>query len=424
MLNPLKRRVLIFVIILLLVGAIGTQAKEVTLEVLLRYTEFAEGQREVFATIKEKLGIKSEVSINPAGVEGHILVLTKIATNEMPDILNFTSGALLMGLGPERNFVDITDQPFMANLLPEFKNAVTVNGKVYGIPAGCVRYGGIAYNKNIYKELGLEIPKTWAELMDNCEKIKAAGYIPFYGGYATAWSNQILMLADYYNVNAVDPEFANKFTTNQAHYADSPALLRGWEKLAEIHSRGFLNKDAATATADDIFRMYGEGKVAHFAALSFVFSIIRAAHPEAVDFFGMFPVPSDDPNINGITIWVSDAWVVTNAAKDKLESAMKWMEFMTTQEAIDLIASKVSDFPGSIPIKGVTIPPNVKLAIEDELQDYDTCPALEFLSVLKGVNFPNYCQEVGLGMKTPLEAAKDYDKELALLAKQKGLKGW
>lgn len=37
---------------------------------------------------------------------------------------------------------------------------------------------GIYYNKAIYEKLGLEIPKTWDEFMNNCEIIQNAGILP------------------------------------------------------------------------------------------------------------------------------------------------------------------------------------------------------------------------------------------------------
>ncbi len=49
------------------------------------------------------------------------------------------------------------------------------------------------YNKGIFEEVGVEPPTTWSELMDTCEKIKQAGYIPLAieGDYTSFWSMRI-----------------------------------------------------------------------------------------------------------------------------------------------------------------------------------------------------------------------------------------
>lgn len=59
----------------------------------------------------------------------------------------------------------------------EVADAFTFDGKIYAVPNN-VAYWAIFYNKNVYKELGLEVPKTWDELEGNLAKIKAAGKVP------------------------------------------------------------------------------------------------------------------------------------------------------------------------------------------------------------------------------------------------------
>ena len=51
------------------------------------------------------------------------------------------------------------------------------------------------------------------------------------------------MLADYYNVQAAVPDFAEKYTANQAQYADTPAALAGFEHLQEAFEKGWCQED-------------------------------------------------------------------------------------------------------------------------------------------------------------------------------------
>ena len=55
---------------------------------------------------------------------------------------------------------------------------IQANGALYGLPIDMVATG-VVYNKDIFDELGLEIPETWAEFMAMQEEIAAAGYVPF-----------------------------------------------------------------------------------------------------------------------------------------------------------------------------------------------------------------------------------------------------
>ena len=88
--------------------------------------------------------------------------------------------------------------------------------------------GGIYYNRKIYAELGLSVPKSWAEFMANNEKIKAAGKVAVAQTYGDTWTSQLFVLADFYNVQAAEPNFAADYTANKAKYATSPAAMAGF----------------------------------------------------------------------------------------------------------------------------------------------------------------------------------------------------
>ena len=80
--------------------------------------------------------------------------------------------------------------------------------------------GGILYNKKIYADLGLKVPKTWAEFEANNDAIKAAGIAPVGATFKDTWTSQLFVLADYYNVQAAVPDFADEYTDNKIKYAD------------------------------------------------------------------------------------------------------------------------------------------------------------------------------------------------------------
>ena len=120
--------------------------------------------------------------------------------------------------------------------------------------------GGIFYNTKIYDELGLEVPKTWDEFMANNEKIKAAGKVPIAQTYRDTWTSQLFVLADFYNVLAEAPTFADDYTANKAKYATTPAAVSGFEHLEEAFKAGYFNEDFGAATFDDGLRMVATGR--------------------------------------------------------------------------------------------------------------------------------------------------------------------
>ncbi len=70
-------------------------------------------------------------------------------------------------------------------------------GVIYYFPIDVIDVG-IFYNKNIFEEVGVDAPQTWAEYMDIQKKIKAAGYIPnvMPGNYIDVISWYVAILED------------------------------------------------------------------------------------------------------------------------------------------------------------------------------------------------------------------------------------
>jgi len=177
-------------------------------------------------------GIKIEYESRPGGTDGDNIIKTRLATGEMTDLFLYNTGSLFQAINPTTNLVDLSDQPWQGDVLDSFKVTVTgTDGKVYGAPIGTAMGGGILYNIPIYKELGLSVPKTWADFMANNEKIKAAGKVPVIQsfGVGSTWTSQLFVLGDFFNVQTAVPNFAADYTAGKAKYASTPAALKGFQ---------------------------------------------------------------------------------------------------------------------------------------------------------------------------------------------------
>ncbi|TBL80429.1 ABC transporter substrate-binding protein [Paenibacillus thalictri] len=402
------------------------QADPVTLTLLIGSTGTAYPATQAMAAeFEKKSGIKIKFDIKPDGTEGDNLVKTRLATGEMADVLFYNSGSLLQALNPEENFVDLSKEPFVANLLDSFKQTVSAGGKVFGVPGGSSNVGGILYNKKVYEELGLKVPKTWAEFIANSDKIKAAGKTAVIGSYKTTWTSQLFVLANQYNVQAQVPNFVQEYTANKAKYATTPAALRGFEMTSEAFQKGYLNKDFLATTYDGGLKMLAEGTGVQYPMLTHAVDALAQNFPDKVKDIGVFPVPSDDANINGFTVWMPSAYYINKKSKN-VDAAKKFAEFAVSPEGLKAYMSK-SKANGPYVVKGVNVPDDAYPAVK-EMQPYfdsgKTSPALEFVSPVKGPNLESILIEVGTGQKKAADAAADYDKDVKKQAQQLNLPGW
>ncbi|GAA3115627.1 raffinose/stachyose/melibiose transport system substrate-binding protein [Kribbella aluminosa] len=373
-------------------------------------------------------GITIKIETRPAGTEGDNIVKTRLSTGDMPEVFNYNTGSLFQAIAPQKNLVSLSDQPYVGTLDDNFKNTVTADGQVYGVPVGGFMGGAVLYNIPIYKRLGLTPPKTWAEFMANSAKIKAAGITPVIQTYGETWTAQLFVLGDFHNVAAAEPDFADKYTKNQAKYATSPAALQGFVHTEAVHDAGFENKDFASAKLPDGLKMLATGQGAQYPILSGVVANMIATYPDAAKNVGLFALPGDDASKNGLTVWTPGAdYIPKTTTGAKLDAAKKFLAFIASPDGCKSQATAGAP-TGPYAVKGCTLPTDVPQAIKD-MQPYLDKPgasslALEFVSPVKGPSLSQITVEVGSGIRKAKDGAARYDEDVKKQAQQLGLAGW
>lgn len=401
--------------------AVNEVYKEATLSMLIDSNTNLAGFDAVAALAKEKLGITVEIELRPGGTDGDNVVKTRLASGDMSDILMYNSGSLLAALNPSEYFINLNSQPLIDRLDDTFKFAASVDGSTYGVPFSSAQAGGVLYSKPLYKELGLEVPTTWAEFIANCDVIKAAGKVAIYGGFADSWTAQVLYLGDHYNVAAAEPNFAADFQAGKIKYATDVAGLKSFQKLAS--TTAYYNEDSLATTYNDACEVISNGGAAHWMMLTFALSNIYALYPDKINDIGVFGIPGDNAADQGLTVWMP-AGLYGNKNTGKEEDIQRFLEFYVSDEALDAYTAAVLP-DGPYCIKGYKLPENAYEAVRNDMQPYfdagKTSTALEFQTAVKGPNCSQICQELVIGQTTAEEAAKAYDEDCVKQAVQLGL---
>ncbi|GAB3934595.1 ABC transporter substrate-binding protein [Micromonospora vulcania] len=371
--------------------------------------------------------ITVKVETRPAGTDGDNIVKTRLSTGDMTDVFMYNTGSLFQAIAPQKNLVPLSDQPYIGQLDQNFVTTVTSADKVYGAPWGGFMGGGVLYSRPVYSKLSLQVPKTWSEFMANNARIRAAGTDPVIQTYQETWTSQLLILADFHNVSATEPDFAAKYTKNQAKYATSAAARQGFEHLQAIHDAGYLNKDFASAKLTDGLRQLAQGTGAHYPTLSSTLAQLLADNPGKENDIGMFAIPGTDASKNGLTVWSpAGVYIPTTTTGAKLDAAKKFVAYVASPDGC-ASQTTASTPTGPYAVKGCTLPASVPQAVKD-MQTYidggQSSLALEFLSPVKGPALEQICVEVGSGIRKAGPAAALYDEDVKKQAQQLGLEGW
>lgn len=363
----------------------------------------------------------------PAGQSSDVenMIRTRLATGSMNDIFYFNSGSLLQTLHPSQTLVDISKDPYIANISKAFIPTVSDSNGIYGVPVGYAASGGVLYNKKVFAKYGLSVPKSWAEFEANNEKLKAAGVAPVIQTYGDNWTSQLFVLGDYYSVHLANPDFADNYTANKAKFATTPAALEGFKHLQEGYQKGWYEKDFATAKFQQGLEMLANGTVPQYPMLTQVMPTVVANWPDKASDVGFFAMPGPSAANNGATVWMPLGLFMPKTSKH-VDIGRDFFGLVASTAGTEALTVKVTP-AGPYLINGSTLPDNVLPFVKD-LNGYissgNAYPALEFLSPIKGPNLPSFCVAVGTGQMTPEEAAAAYDKDVEKQAQQLGLPGW
>lgn len=107
------------------------------------------------------------------------------------------------------------------------------------------------YNKQIFDELKLDIPTTYDELKDICQKMLDAGYTPIYEATTNGW-HQVLPLFETGGLWLEDdPDIYDKLNANEVELESIPHLLTIIEQLDECAKAGYFGADYLSNTMEN-----------------------------------------------------------------------------------------------------------------------------------------------------------------------------
>ncbi|HEX7404822.1 MAG TPA: ABC transporter substrate-binding protein [Candidatus Nanopelagicaceae bacterium] len=419
------------VLVTILATAVSGTAARAATETITVFTDSGNNDRPIIDAIARAFMSKNSnihvvVKVGPSGTEAVNWVKARLATGNMDDVFVYYSGSLFQSLDPTRNLVNLAAEPWQSTVVASFYPVVSIGQKIYGAPLGSAMGGGILYNKVVYAKLGLKIPLTWAQFMSNSAKIKKAGIIPVIQTYKDAWTAQMLVLADQFNVQAIDPNFASEFTSNRAKVATTPYAFAGFQHLEDIHKAAYLNGDYATANLDKGLGYLATGKGAQYPMLTFVSTNLAKSYPKLVKNVGFFAQPGTSAKSNGLTLWMPTGLFIPKTTKH-LAAAKKFVAFAMSSSGIAAMNSAVVP-TGPYLIKGAKLIGPISPIVSDMLPYMNTkgktAPALEFLSPIKGPNLSQIAVSVGSGIKSSKEGATAYDNDVKKEALRLGLPAW
>lgn len=406
----MKKILMILLVMLLVVGCSSKKSGDDStkansgqkVKVRMMYWNKEETIKKFLELAKEKL---PDIEIEFQFVEvGQMMgtLETQLQAGEGPDIIptgevesHAKAGYLL----------DLTNEDFVKKYSKSSLAAISVDGKVYGVP-GISWFEGVFYNKEIFEKNNISIPKTFKEMMDVHKKLTELGIKPQAWG-AKSWepfakSPLGLAIVDYLRTPDGD-KFDQSIREGKGKFAGSK-LKDSIEMWLQYFKDGYVTKDMLQMDYDSALKEFATGKAAMWESGPWSVQAIKETNPNLK--FDMMPFVGTKEGNNhliggpGVTFGV-------NANSKNQKQALEVLKLMATVEGQQALCAG-SPGSGSF-LEGANIPlPEEFNGVKEILNSGAVyCPWF----VWKGSDA--YNEALGKGLQEVLQGNRTVDQVLS-----------
>ncbi len=270
-----------------------------------------------------------KVVLNEFESESYKVAIRNFLTSETPDVALWFAGNRMKFFVDQdlfRDVSDVWDDAGLNDLMASTKGSLTVDGKQYGVPWGYYQWG-VYYRKDLFDQLGLNVPRDWDEFKWVCAMLKKNGITPITIGTKFLWTAGGWF--DYLNLRINGYQFHMDLTAGKVSYED-PRLDAVFDHWRELIDPGYFLEDHASFSWQDAQAPQINGEAAMYLIGNFYVPTFEAAGiGDQMDFF-QFPtiyegvgVAEDAP---------TDTMHIPSGAKN-VEDAKKFLAFMSNKDA-------------------------------------------------------------------------------------------
>lgn len=187
----------------------------------------------------------------------YTVVDTRIASGQAPDILNIDVFANYANEGLLEPVSQYCPEELYNDFFPSFIEQSVIDGTVWAVP-DLASARALYYNVDMFEEVGIEPPATWAELEDAAQAI-----VDFYDGEVYPWG--IDMTTDEGQAAFAYYTWGNGggFVDAEGNWAlNSAENVEAIEYAIGLVNKGYTNPNPATQTRYDLQDMFAAGKLA------------------------------------------------------------------------------------------------------------------------------------------------------------------
>ena len=320
--------------------------------------------------------------------------------------------------------MDLTElvKPFQERFQPNMLEPYTIGGHLWAIPYSQVSTSAIFYNRTIFKELGLDKPKTYQDLVHVAAAIREKKQImPMIHQGKASWLWPMWFFETYAQTSSnTSVAKVDAFLSGKRKFTN-PEEVAAFAAIQMFSKDGILSTASLDTDHDGMIATFAQQKAAMFYGGTWEIANLRAA---VKDFdVGVFEFPrlTDDPSILPQHGGGPDSAlaIASFASRENLDLAVQFLEFVTRQVWANKLLSVQSPFFASV--QGVQ--PKADPLTDDLVQNFYP-HTIRFLDWIWPVEVNDAVRDgiaaVVAGAMTPEQAARSVQDAYDRLVSEKG----
>jgi raffinose/stachyose/melibiose transport system substrate-binding protein len=201
-------------------------------------------------------------------------------------------------------------------------DAMSVGGRQYGVPMLAASIG-VYYRKDIFKKVGVDVPKTYAELEAVNDKLVKAGYVPVATGGKFGWDP--MRVFEYLLEHTAGPQLHDALLQRKENW-NRPEVVQAFALFKKWVDRKWFNEGFLPLVPDDADTMLTQGKAAMLFTGQWEEGNIAAAKQDPQK-YGTFIPPTDQEPLrySGFV----EGFMISESSKNK-DAAAKLLDYLVS----------------------------------------------------------------------------------------------
>jgi raffinose/stachyose/melibiose transport system substrate-binding protein len=260
-----------------------------------------------------------------------------IASQSLPDIYfsyagNWGSNFATNGIAADLSSIIAPGTDWGNTFGKSSLDAFKYDGKYYGIPVMVdAKYMG--YNKQIFDQVGIDVPKTFEELIADCPKLKAAGHTPIAFGNKDGWPG-LHYLGQLFAYNVPRDVLEADFVPSTAKYTD-PGYVKGMQQFVQLLTTctgDGANSNGVTYNSAEQQQTLGDAAM-YYQELNEFSSVQAPGSQIEKDGFGIFQLPAPAGAAGDVfTLEAAPEGFMINQKSPNAALAVDFMKFATNEK--------------------------------------------------------------------------------------------